>query len=358
MNRGARHTRIVVFEYFSARRDGSDPAALKRAGGAMLRAVRHDLAALPWVTVATVPPSARPADAFRRLLRGADAALVIAPESGGTLERFLRVASRQGVTLLGPGPRAARLAGDKLATLRLLKRAGVPVPASAPMGSRSASRMLRRPRPFVLKPRDGCGSEGVSIVRTVDEVDQAVRRARAATRRRDLLVEDHLRGAPASVSLLVAPRDPGRRRVKSGRGHDGRGRIRVLALGRQRVAGRSALRYVGGELPWRHPRGRQAIEAAVSAVEALDRATGDVRGFLGVDLVLGPGGARVLEINPRLTSSYLGLRRILGAGAGRLLCEAVLDSRPRHRLRIHAPVRFDATGRVRGAFRSRRAVRA
>ncbi|HYV85987.1 MAG TPA: ATP-grasp domain-containing protein [Patescibacteria group bacterium] len=356
MTPATRHMRVVVFEYFSARRAGSDPAALRRAGGAMLRAVRQDLAALPYVGVAVVPPSARPSATLRRMLRDADAALIVAPESGGILVRLLRVAVGEGVALLGPGPRAARLAGDKLATIRLLERAGVPVTASSTVPARFEARLLRRRPPFVLKPRHGCGSEGVSLVRIADDLDGAVRRARAAAGGGGLLVEDYLSGVPASVSILVAPRGPGVHAGREGRGREGRRRIRVLALGRQRVAGRSALRYVGGELPWRHPRGRQAVDAAVRAVAALDRATGDVRGFLGVDLVIGPDGPRVLEINPRLTSSYLGLRRSLGPGAGRRLCDAMLDPRSRLPPGTGAAVRFDATGRVRGAP-SRRAVR-
>jgi hypothetical protein len=136
----------------------------------------------------------------------------------------------------------------------------------------------------------------------------------------------------------------------------------VLALGRQRVSGRSALRYLGGDLPWHPARAREAIESAVRAVTALDSATGDLRGFVGVDLIVGPRGSHVLEINPRLTSSYLGLRRVLRPDPGRLLLETVLDepvldSRARGRPRLRGSVRFDAAGKVRSGTGWRRAGR-
>ena len=352
MSRGGGRLRIVVFEYFSARLPGSDPPSLRRAGQAILRAVSRDLARSPGVTVTVVPPTPRPWDAFRRSLRGADATLVVAPETGGILTRLLRVAIEMGVPLLGPGPRAARLAGDKLATLRLLRRAGVPAPRCARLPVPSAAGLRARSRPFVLKPRDGCGAEGVSIVRTAREIDAALLRARAATRR-DLLVEDHLPGIPASVSLLV---EDGPSAAASGRG-PGR-RIRVLALGRQRVAGRSALRYLGGELPWRPSRAREAIGTAVRAVAVLARAAGDLRGFVGVDLIVGPRGAHVLEINPRPTSSYLGLRRVLEPAPATLLCAAVLGPAARGRLRARGTVRFAASGEVRRLIDPRRPARA
>jgi predicted ATP-grasp superfamily ATP-dependent carboligase len=351
MSREDGRLRIVVFEYFSARPPGLDPPSLRRAGRAILRAVSHDLARSPGVTVTVVPPSTRPWDAFRRSLRGADATLVVAPETGGILTRLLRVATESRVPLLGPGPRAARLASDKLATLRLMKRAGVPVPRCARLSTPSAAGLRGRRRPFVLKPRDGCGAEGVSIVRACGEIGAALRRARAATRR-DLLVEDHLDGTPASVSILVEPGPS-----VGARGRSRGGRIRVLALGRQRVAGRSALRYLGGELPWRPARAREAIGTAVRAVAALGRAAGDLRGFVGVDLIVGTNGAHVLEINPRLTSSYLGLRRVLEPAPAVLLRAAVLGPGAGGRLRANGAVRFEASGEVRRVIDRRRAGR-
>lgn len=341
MSRGV-PLRIVVFEYFSARAPGSDPPALRRAGRALLEAVTSDLARLRDVAVVVTPPSRRPGNAFRRALRRADATVIVAPETGGILSRLVQAATVRGVPVLGPGPRAARLASDKLATLRLLQRAGVPVPRCARLQRPGVARLRGRRRPFVLKPRDGCGTEGVSIIRSPGDIDAALRRARAATGRRDLLVEDHLPGSPASVSVLV---EPGRSGGARGRAR-GR-RIRVLALGRQRVTGRSALRYRGGELPWRPARAREAIGTAVRAVAALDRVAGDLRGFVGVDLIVGPQGAHVLEINPRLTSSYLGLRRVLKPNPVALLCRDVLGPGTHGRLRLCGSVRFDAAGEVR-----------
>jgi predicted ATP-grasp superfamily ATP-dependent carboligase len=50
----------------------------------------------------------------------------------------------------------------------------------------------------------------------------------------------------------------------------------------------------------------RAIALASRAVAAVP----GMRGYYGVDLVLGPAGDFVIEINPRLTTSYLGLRAL------------------------------------------------
>ena len=66
--------------------------------------------------------------------------------------------------------------------------------------------------------------------------------------------------------------------------------------------------YLGGSLPLPHALASRATRLAQQAVAALP----DPLGYVGVDLVLGADadGADdyVIEINPRLTTSYIGLR--------------------------------------------------
>jgi predicted ATP-grasp superfamily ATP-dependent carboligase len=385
--RDPRVLRLVVLEHFSARPRGADPASLRRAGGALLRAVAADFADLPGVRVTTVPASRRPAVRFARRLRHADAALVIAPENDRILERWLRAVRQAGVRLIGPGPHAAHLAADKLATFRLLARAGIPTPRTEAIPWHAARRRLaRRPPPFILKPRHGCGAEGVSLVRRSADLAPALRRVRAATRRSDLIVQDWVEGEAASIALLV--HDAHRRRAaadhqstadRRGAGdrhrtgdrnraagsHGAVGRVSMwivsLPLARQRIGGRRALRYLGGEVPWRHARGLQAARLARRAIAALAAASGDLRGFVGVDLVLGARGAQVIEINPRLTSSYLGLRDVITPSPARLMLSTADGARPPHRHRAapgpvvcrgHAV--FTAGGHVRLGPRRRR----
>jgi predicted ATP-grasp superfamily ATP-dependent carboligase len=68
--------------------------------------------------------------------------------------------------------------------------------------------------------------------------------------------------------------------------------------------------YLGGTLPLPSPLGMRAIKLGRRAVEAMP----GLRGYVGVDLVLGDAadgsGDFAIEINPRLTTSYLGLRML------------------------------------------------
>jgi len=54
---------------------------------------------------------------------------------------------------------------------------------------------------------------------------------------------------------------------------------------------------------------------------------GDLRGYVGVDLVLSANAAFVVDINPRLTTSYVGLRKVAHFNLAEALLDAVLKSK-------------------------------
>ena len=332
--------RIVVYEHFSrsgARAARGPRGALFRAGRAMRLAVSRDLASVPG---ASVIAAGRRLD---RALERADAALVIAPENDGLLERLAGAPARAGVLSLGPGPAAARLGGDKRATARLLRAAGVPVPPAAAgwrrgaIGAVGAVGAARVPA-IVFKPRRGCGTEGVVVVRRPADRGRGERIAARAARGDGIVAQAFVPGPALSASYLV----------RAGAGTGRPGDVLCLGLGRQHLTGAFRLEYTGGTIPERVPAGSGALaeEAARAAVAALARAAGDLRGFVGVDLVLGPDGPVVIEINPRLTSSYLGLSRLAGSRIARLMVAAARGERLPARLRAPGRCRFLASGRV------------
>jgi predicted ATP-grasp superfamily ATP-dependent carboligase len=89
------------------------------------------------------------------------------------------------------------------------------------------------------------------------------------------------------------------------------GDVALLGVGWQTVdVVRGRFHYRGGRMPAPRGLGLGGPFDAVRAVEGL-------RGFVGVDFIdPGDGGSPiVLEINPRLTTSFVGLRRLYPPGA-------------------------------------------
>ena len=76
-------------------------------------------------------------------------------------------------------------------------------------------------------------------------------------------------------------------------------------------------------------------------------------GYVGVDLVLGDNadgnGDRVIEINPRLTTSYVGLRAAAQANLAAAMLAAAEDRRPDMRFSPKS-LQFDADGTVREEY--------
>lgn len=275
------------------------------------------------VEVICLEHGAAPLDA---LFRRADAAWLIAPETGGCLERLAGRATRRGVQLLGSNAGAIRRAADKASLPRRLAAQRVPHPETrvvrSPSEAQSAARRLGFP--VVVKPARGAGGDGVSRARREADVALAFARAARAGHAKRVLVQRFVAGTAASVSLLS----------------DGRRSVVLAVNGQTRIPG-SRFAYAGGRTPLAHP---QAARARVLALRAC-RSLPGLKGYVGVDVILTATGAVVIEVNPRLTTSYLGLRASLAANVAALAlraCAGTLGAAPRPR----RSVRFTAAGRV------------
>lgn len=225
----------------------------------------------------------------------------IAPETRGVLEDLVAAAGEAGLRVVGPARRGVRAASERARLLRTLEDRGLPVPAGGPAASpgEALEAAGRVGWPAVVKPGRGAGAEGVTRVDDAGGLEEAWRRALAVEPDRPPLVQALVEGEAASVCLLVEDGEP-----------------TALALNRQLVRFGPEARYRGGATPHAHPDREAALEAAAGAC----RAVPGLRGWVGVDLVLSPGGPVVIEVNPRLTTSYLPLRARFGpALAGRAL---------------------------------------
>jgi predicted ATP-grasp superfamily ATP-dependent carboligase len=268
-------------------------------------------------------------DTLDTLIGLVDAVWLIAPETGRCLERLAARAERKGRVLLGTGATGIRRASDKAELARRLAARGVPHPATRVLrggcNARAVARELERPAfPVVVKPRRGAGCTGVSLARDRRELERALALARRADGMGPILVQRYVPGVAASVSLLT----DGSRSVP-------------LTLNLQRVQASQPFSYLGGTTPLDHPLGDLAIETALRACEAMP----GLRGWIGVDMVLTQSQAVVIEVNPRLTTAYLGVRRAIEGNAAELALAALAGAVP-VRPPVRRRVRFTAGGLV------------
>jgi predicted ATP-grasp superfamily ATP-dependent carboligase len=295
--------RIFVYEHVTGGGMAGQalPPSLTREADVMVQALVRDLLELPGITLLAcrdprLPPlpgvelvtprhGETPFELFGRGLEAADAVWPTAPETGGVLEQLARMTLERQRMLLGCRPEAVRLAGSKYLTAHRLRDAGVPVVPTF----RSGESLPPRPGSWVVKPDDGAGCEGARRV-----AGQGVAQ-RALDETPGLVAQPWLEGEPMSLSLLCSG-----------------GSARVLSVNRQRVrlvADRPVLDALQiNALPMREPEHSQLAERIAGSVPGL-------WGCVGVDFLATPYSPVVLEVNPRLTTSFSALRQATGLNA-------------------------------------------
>lgn len=318
-----RGMRVFLFEFVSGggwwKVDpmGRPPGALLREGKTMLAALASDFVAIDGCEVIylqdrrlrnkVVVPRAEvvlieePVDLFRALeqqARECDYGVIIAPEFNQHLYDWCAKWRLLGGKLLGPSADFIRIASSKCATAEHLAKAGIRVPSGVGLGWPEPL-PEDFPLPAVLKPDDGVGSQGILYV--AEPEDGAIRRRMNTPEWR---LEEYRPGMPVSVGLLSGPR----------------GAVALPAC-LQWLAKDGTFSYRGGMVPLDPALNDRAQRLARAVASAMPPA----EGYFGVDMVLGDAvdGSEdfVIEVNPRLTTSYVGLRAIAKSN----LAEAMLN---------------------------------
>jgi predicted ATP-grasp superfamily ATP-dependent carboligase len=310
---------ILVHEYVSGGGwpEPELPAGLTAEARAMLRAVLADLnawgmvrttttidARLPYIDLAAdrlVPLSPdRHMPTLEKLALECGAALVIAPESKGVLGRITQRLESLDVLLLGANSDAVSIAADKWQCYQLFRENAIPTPETCLVTRDDViNKAAGLNPPWVVKPRDGVAAEGVGLATDLASLCRAQTLARSGSGQ--CLLQSYIPGVHASVSLLSNGKD-----------------TLALSLNQQKIEVGVSFAYRGGRIPLQHPLEQRAFALAQRAVSLIP----GLRGYVGVDLVMTPNECYVLEINPRITTSYVGLRWVIDLN----LAEAIWDS--------------------------------
>jgi predicted ATP-grasp superfamily ATP-dependent carboligase len=218
----------------------------------------------------------------------------IAPEYNGILEGVCEAVVRAGKLLLNSPPLAVRLAASKFTTASTLAEHGLPVVPTY----RPESGLPDIKGRWVLKPDDGAGCQGSRIFA---DRDQLCRQLETMASDRDYVAQPFVQGDPVSMCILAR-----------------QGEASLLSVNRQRIAVMDSTFVLLGCVVNGLLEGRVRYRDVSSAVTA---ALPQLWGFAGIDMIAGKHGLQVLEVNPRLTTSYVGLHESLGFNPARLVLE-------------------------------------
>ncbi|MEM2998965.1 MAG: ATP-grasp domain-containing protein [Candidatus Bathyarchaeia archaeon] len=253
-------------------------------------------------------------EVIRRNASSADAVYVIAPESEGALQSLLETVGQAGGVLLNCEASVIGKVADKAFLHELLSENGVPTPETMVFRADATADEVKRAVksklhfPLVLKPSCDVSCGGLSLVRNEQQIATAMAKIRLECASKHFLLQEFIRGVAVSVSLISTGSD-----------------VMPISLNRQDIElGRpdAASSYRGGLTPFEHPLRSKAFVAAEKIVKSFP----GLRGYVGVDLVLTNEEVFVIEVNPRLTTSYVGLRRVVNFNPAEAIVNAVLKS--------------------------------
>ena len=231
---------------------------LYRSDLALVTPLANDADFLPWIEATCA------AEGVDAVLSGSEPVLeALAPAAG-------RIRDNTGAVCLVSPPDALETGNDKLRTARWLEHVGRSHPRSAPADDPAAvdSLVAEAGLPLVAKPRRGKSAEGVTVVRTRDELQPHVGRA-------DELIQEQLDGTEYTVGCMT----------------DAEGRVKgSIAMRRELLAG-TTLRAEIGDFP--------AVRAEATAIAAALGA----RGPLNVQLRLRGEQPVAFELNVRFSGT-------------------------------------------------------
>jgi predicted ATP-grasp superfamily ATP-dependent carboligase len=264
--------RIFLYEHLTALGLGRDPDdalhGMYREGRAMRDALAADLAAIPDCSVTFDEAAER------------DMVIAIAPETDGVL---LQLSERFADGWLGCSPEAIALTTDKLALANHWRANGVRTPATTDRDPTPCEAF-----PVVWKPRDGCGSTATFLLNDAFDLARAIA-SQPMEHPGPMIVQEFVPGRAVSLAFLCGP-----------------GGNVPLIPAFQHLSTDGRFYYHGGELPIPADLAERAVSLGSRAVNCVL----GLRGYVGVDMVLGENVDWAIEINPRLTTSYLGLRTL------------------------------------------------
>ena len=242
-----------------------------------------------------------------------DAIYVIAPETGQTLQSWIQFVEQMGKISLNCESSAIQKVGDKAVLSETLEENGLPTPQTLVVNVNDDLERIKHnirsssDYPVIIKPIDGVSCSGLSIVKQDDEVEAAVAKVKRGSQKKHFVVQQFVNGKTASVTLLCAG-----------------GKASAISLNRQDIKyakPEEPSNYEGGMVPFDHALKQEAFKVTEKTVKSIP----GLRGYVGVDLILAKNKPFILEINPRLTTSYVGLSKISDFNIAQSLIEAVLN---------------------------------
>ncbi len=250
---------------------------------------------------------------FKEVLSQVDLVWLIAPEADDTLLDLSKICYQADVIFLGCRFDATRIGTNKLLTYNALKMAKIDtvpvIPAEdfiADTGFEKSSGLqpLINHR-WVAKPKDGAGCEGIKIF---DSAPTLIHWLKPHHQQHHYLVQPYQAGLAASFSMVC----------KNTQAY-------LLSCNQQHIE----LAFSTFKLKGITVNGVEHYWSRFESIaQRIAKMLPDAAGYIGVDVIIDTQNDKiyVIEINPRLSTSYVGLREAIGHNPAKIILDCFKDA--------------------------------
>jgi predicted ATP-grasp superfamily ATP-dependent carboligase len=241
---------------------------------------------------------------WREQISLVDAVFLIAPETDGLLHYLTQIATMEGKLILGCGLTSVKVTSDKMATYLALEAAGFAVIPTYTFEYWPKSHWI-----WLAKPNDGAGCSDTACFNNADTMQDWIERNK---KQHTHVIQPFQPGKSASISCVMH-----------------RGKAQLLSCNTQKIEiVNHMLSYKGGVINGMRDHWTQFELLANNIAQAFP----DLAGYVGIDVIvdvdeyLEHSEIHIVEINPRFTTSYIGLREAIGANPIELIINMLTNS--------------------------------
>lgn len=284
--------KVLIFEYITA--SGEEmPESLRHEGQMMLDALLQNFTSIENVEIVLATKKN-----FHNQLKTVDAAWVIAPEFDGILQHFCELVENENKILLTSPSKAVCLTANKLTTFEMLAAAQI---ETVPTEIFNPTKCYDKTREWIIKPIDGAGASNTFLLQS--EKDWFALPSFETT----FLIQPHIHGKKISLSCIFQ-----------------NGQARLLCVNLQ-VFEMKKQKFELKNIAVNFKQDDGRYQKLVSQIAI---AFPNLFGYVGIDLIENETSCFVLEINPRLTTSFVQIEEKIGVNVAKLVIDCALGQMP------------------------------
>ena len=320
--------KILVFEYITGGGFNKQklPDSLANEGRFMLQALLDNLSGISGIELVVmldsrvnglvsttginaiiINPEQNSHEEFARLAQHCDAVWPIAPEFENILQTLCQTVELLGKILLTSPARAVAITGNKFNTYQHLKQHHIATVPTLKLKNRCG--FIRTMRinsrlhygEWMIKPVDGAGCADSYLITDPKDVELML------TRKGRYVIQPHIQGKKTSLSCLFK---------------QGSAWLLCANLQQFNIVDRQ---YKLTEIIVNHHTDPGVYQ---NVVDNIAQALPELWGYVGIDLIETPEQLLVLEINPRLTTSFVGIYAALGINVAETVLQ-LLEGKPK-----------------------------